>query len=296
MGNLLCEIHSEVKERTETMTFLRKMKAVFLFQMRQIFATWKNPVVFLLVGIFVWANVQQVGDFAKIVGLRVHPWLFSHLTNDFVCQLVFTAACVAIFCDAPWNTRLSEYILVRSGKRAQSGGHILYIAILSLVYTLFIFVMSVFAVSFNAEFAGGWGKVLGTLARTNAGIQIGMSFEINDFLIGAYTPFYATALSFILEWACFTWLGLCVYLCNKYIGKMSGFFAATVFVLLDITVANEFNLSAYHFSPITLSQLSALQGMNAQHGITLGYAVCFFAFGISAMVATALFLSRRNVR
>lgn len=278
------------------MTYLRKMNAVFLFQMRQIFATWKNSVVFLLVGIFVWANAQQVGDFAKMVGMSVHPWLFSHMTNDFICQLVFTAACVAIFCDAPWNTSLGEYILVRSGKSAQSAGHILYIVALSLFFTLFILVMSVIAVLLNAELADGWGKVLGTLARTNAGAQIRMSFTINDFLVGAYTPLYATALSVFLEWACFTWLGLCVYLCNKYIGKMSGIFVAVVFVLMDITVANEFSLFAYHFSPITLAQLSAFQGINAQHGITLGYAVCFFACGISTMVITVLILSRRKVR
>lgn len=66
---------------------LRKINAVCLFQLRQAFSAWKNPGIFLLVGIFVWLNVQQVGDFSKTVDVAVHPWLFAHLTNDFFASL-----------------------------------------------------------------------------------------------------------------------------------------------------------------------------------------------------------------
>ena len=141
---------------------------------------------------------------------------------------------------------------------------------------------------------GGWGKILGTLARTNAGSQYGLVFTVQDLLIGAYSPERAMLLSVLLEWACFVWLGLLIYLLNRHIRKMSGIFAAAVFVLLDLTIANELTPSAYHLSPITLAQLSAFSGMNARHGITLAYAVKFFAFGIAILIAVNLILSRRK--
>jgi hypothetical protein len=276
------------------MNGIRKVFAVFALQLRQIFSSWRIPGVFALVGIFVWSNTQQIGDFAKLVGLNARPWLFCHLTNDFVCQLVFSAACIGLFCDAPFQTDLNTYVLLRSGRTAQIIGQTLYIAALSLVFVLFILAVSIFALFPAVEFADGWGKVLGTLARTDASAQAGVTFMINDFLIGAYTPITATVLSVLLEWACFTWLGLVVFLFNGRFGKMSGIFIAGAFILLDVTVANELTPFAYHFSPISLAQLSAFAGFNARFGLSLDYASAFFVVGIAALTIANLMFRRKD--
>jgi hypothetical protein len=276
------------------MSAVRKIFAVFALQMRQAFSSWRIPGIFVLVGIFVWSNAQQVGDFAQMVGLNARPWLFSHLTNDFVCQLVFSAACIGLFCDAPFKTDLSTYILIRSGRTAQTLGHSMYIAVLSFAFTLFILAVSVLALIPNLEFADGWGKVIGTLARTDASAQAEMTFAVNDFIIGAYEPIDATALSVFLESACFTWLGLVVFLFNGRIGKMSGIFVAGAFILLDITVANELTPFAYHFSPISLAQLTAFAGFNARFGISLNYASAFFVIGTVALIIINLLFRRRK--
>ena len=276
------------------MTFLRKVFSVFYFRLRQTFTTPKNIMLFLMAAIFIWGNVQPIGDFAEQVGIKVRPWVFCHLTNDYICQLIFSAICVALFCDAPWNNDLRDYIVVRSGKRAESAGHIVYIAVLSLIYVLFLFVVSILVVLPKTEFADGWGKVLGTLARTNAGQQVGLSFSMSDYLIGAYSPVRATCLSLLLEWACFTWLGLCIYLCNKHIGRMSGIFVSVAFILLDLTAYNDVK-SLYRFSPISLAQLTLFQ-RRAQlfYGVNLTYAAGFFSVGITAMSVAILVLSRRK--
>ncbi|MDR2044591.1 MAG: hypothetical protein LBQ15_09555 [Clostridium sp.] len=274
--------------------FFYKVFAVWCFQVRQMFCGWKNIGVFLLTGIFVFSNAQQVGDFADLVQLGTRPWIFPHLTNDFICQLVFVAACVALFCDAPWDTDMSPYVLARSGRSAQTAGQLLFILTLGLAFTLYLFAVSVAAILPSAEFAPGWGKVLGTLARTNAGMQIGLSFTVSDYLIGAYSPGEATCLSLALEWGCFVWLGLAVYLFNRNFVRRSGIYIAAAFVLLDITIANALTPFAYRFSPVTLAQLSALSGLNARYGISLNYAVGFFAAGNLLMAITALLLSRRK--
>jgi hypothetical protein len=121
-----------------------------------------------------------------------------------------------------------------------------------------------------------------------------MTFTVNDFIIGAYKPIDATVLSLLLEWACFTWLGLVVFLFNGRIGKMSGIFAAAAFILLDITVANELTPFAYHFSPISLAQLSTFAGFNARFGISLNYASAFFVFGTVALTIINLLFRRRK--
>lgn len=165
---------------------------------------------------------------------------------------------------------------------------------MSVPYTLFLLVVSVLAVLPRAEFADGWGKVLGTLARTNAGIQIGLSFTVSNYLTGAYSPIRATVLSLFLEWACFTWLGLCTYLCNRHLGKMSGIFVSAAFILLDLTAANSYH-PLYRISPLSLAQLSLFQGrMQLFYNLSLHYAVAFFAMGITVMSVAILVLSRRK--
>lgn len=77
---------------------------------------------------------------------------------------------------------------------------------------------------------------------------------------------------------------------------MSGIFAAAAFILLDVTVANELTPFAYHFSPITLAQLTSLVGMNARLGVTLRYAAMFFGCGIPALALINIAMARRKIK
>lgn len=276
------------------MTTMRRIQKIWLFQMKQTLASRKTYAVLILIGIFTWSNAQQISDFASMVQIKAHPWVFPHIVNDFICQFVFAAACITLFSDAPWNTDLSSYLVVRSGKRTQCAGHIFYIASLSFCFIAYILIVSIVALLPNIEFADGWGKVLGTLARTDASSQIGLSFSISDYLIGAFTPVKATLLSVILEWACFTLLGLVTYILNSHLGKYVGICISAIIVLLDITIANEWTPFAYHFSPITLAQLTSFVGMNNRFGITLLYAGTFFISCISMLIIIILLLSRRK--
>ncbi|MDR2569314.1 MAG: hypothetical protein LBD23_03320 [Oscillospiraceae bacterium] len=276
------------------MTKITKVAGVLRFQIHQFIMNYKNTVVLVLVCIFIWSNTQQVTDFAKMVSIKIHPWLFPHFINDYICQFVFSAAIIALFCDAPWDNDLSTYTLVRTGKRVQCVGHLIYILTLSGVFTLFIYIISVVTMLPSVEFKNNWGRVIGTLARTDASAQIMLSFNVNDFIIGAYTPMKATLYSFLLEWACFMWLGTLLYTLNRHIGKNIGTYISSCFVLLDITIANDWLPSAYRFSPITLAQLSSFIGMNKRYGVTLTYAIYFFLISIIILCTISLLLSRRK--
>lgn len=261
-----------------------KIYRVYAFQMKQIRSNQRIMLIFILIAIFVFSNLQGVLDFSLDVGISVTPWAFSHITSDYICQLVVMAGAVALFCDAPFKSDITKYILPRAGYTAWIVGHCMYIMVLSLLYVCVILLSSILPLLPNIQFDGGWGKIWGTLARTTVGLQYGIPFAVDDYVIGAYTPWQATALSVLLSWSCCVWLGLITYFFNTVSNSYVGTFVAAGFVLMDITVANEWLKWFYKISPVTLAQLQALKGNQSLYQVTLEYALWFFGISIFCLL------------
>ena len=111
-----------------------------------------------------------------------------------------------------------------------------------------------------------------------------MLFSVDDYVIGAYSPLQATLLSFLLSWACCVWLGLLTYFFNYVTEGYTGTFISAGFVLMDITVANEWLPWFYKISPVTLAQLQALKGNNSLYQVDLCYALWFFGVSIVCLL------------
>lgn len=259
-----------------------KIQRIFSFQIKLACTSQRIILIFILAAIFVISNLQSVLDFSQAVGISVTPWAFPLITSDYICQLVIMAGAVALFCDAPFKSDIQQYILHRAGYTSWITGQCMYIIVLSFLYTLMILLVSILSLLPNVTFQNNWGKVWGTLARYAVGVQYKIPFSADDYVIGAYTPMKATVLSFLLSWLCCIWLGLTTYFFNSVSNGYVGTCISTGFVLMDITVANEWIPWFYRISPVTLAQLQALKGRNSLYQVTLGYALCFF--GISIVV------------
>lgn len=269
---------------------LNKCFRVFSYRFRLVFSSARIPLIFLLVAIFVYANVVNVTEMAADLGIPCHPYLFPHLVNDFICQLVFMGSVVMLFSDAPFADESTIYFQYRSGRTSWTIGHALYIIVLSFLFVLMIAAVSVVALLPQLELGGSWGKILTTLGRIKLGNEYAVTFAVSDYLIGSYSPIAAVIYTFLLEWACTVWLALLLYIGNLLTEKPVGTFMAAGFVLMDITIANEWTLSAYKFSPLTLAQLASLTGLNQQlGGISLDYAIRFFIGSLCVMLLICAF-------
>lgn len=263
---------------------LNRIAKVFSFQVKQTWSSPRIPLLLAMTGIFVFANLQPVSAFSQTVGIQVTPWAFPHFTSDYICQLVIMSVVVLLFCDAPFKTQAHLYVLPRAGHVAWTAGICLYIVALSLLYVFLIFLTSILALFPDIEFSNGWGKIWGTLARTTAASQFEIPITVYDYTIGKYIPLQATLISFILTWACCVWLGLLVFFLNSVTESMLGAFVAAAFVLLDITVANEWTRDFYRISPVTLAQLQALSRAESLYGLNLSYAIRFFVITITILI------------
>lgn len=57
----------------------------------------------------------------------------------------------------------------RSGKTAWGLGQVIYIIKMTLIYVAGIFAASIIPYITRIDFSGEWGKIWGTLGKTNAG-------------------------------------------------------------------------------------------------------------------------------
>ena len=267
---------------------------VFCYQLKRELLTVRTKLLFLMVGIFIYSNIEPIVNFSKAVNIKVTPWAFSHLVNDFTCQPVFMIGLIFLLSNAPFRSDTYRYIVARSGKVEWEIGNLLYIFTMTFLYTSFMFLVSVISLGTRISISSNWGKIWGTLAKTDAGMQFSVKFIINDFIIGTYKPLLATLYSFILEWMCFLWLGYLIYLFNLFAKRAVGVIVAGVFILLDIMIYNSWVESAYLISPVTLAQLSTFTKGNLKYGLTLEYAFVFFLTGIMLFIISTLIVANRK--
>ena len=268
---------------------VRRSVRIMWFQINQNLATVRVIMLFLLIFIFIFSSVRPVCDFAGAYEIGITPWVFPLITNDYICQLVIMAAAILLFCNAPFKSEAHNYILVRSGNLPWTMGVCLYIMLLSFLYVMMILAAGIVAILPHLQPSAGWGQTWGTLARSPQFYsQFGISLSVNDYIIGKYRPVEALVISFALEWACCTWLGLVTYFFNNATETMFGSVVAAAFVFLDITIENEWSYAFFKISPVTMAQLRTLSSTHSIYHMTIGYATSFFTISILAFVGLCL--------
>lgn len=271
-----------------------KTARIAVYHYRHIFESVRIPIILAMIALFVWENLRPVVTFSEMVGINITPYAFPHLTNDYVCQLIFMAGAVLLFCDAPFEGKEYQYMLPRAGRLAWGMGQSLYIITLSFFYIVFICLISIVPMLGRMDISAEWGKIWGTLAKTDAGLSVGLNIGVTEYMVSHFSPAQAMTVSFFMEWACVAWIGLLIYFLNKTTDQPVGTAAGAFFVMLDICIANDWAVWAYKFSPITLAQINAYSGYNLRAGITFSYGIKFFCFGIVILCILCLLSNYRT--
>lgn len=252
--------------------------------------------LFIIIAIFIYSYLEPVTLFSKTVNIGIGPWAFTHLINDYICQIVFMSGAVFLFCTAPFQNENYLYTIYRSGRVWWQLGNVLYIIFMSFLYVGFIQIISIVSLFPCISFSNKWGKIWGTLANTNAAIQFQVPFIVDNYIIGVYTPREATIITFLLEFACVIWLGLVIYIFNSISKRNTGIIIGAFFVLLDVVISNSFSAKAFLISPVTLTQLKSLSGNNVQYGLTLSYALWFFIITLTILIVICLLMGMKKHR
>lgn len=276
------------------MDSLQKSFSISINNMRK----WtSNPRIYILAALLflmLWNFISPISAFARSVNCRVAPWLLPYLSNWYISQMLMMLGIVFLFCDAPFMDEGQPYLLVRSGRIPWGLGQVIYIMLGTAVYLLFITIISILILSPNLFLSNGWGKVLGTLAQPNAGLQYEINLPIIYNIQLQYTPIKAFILSFLLEWCTGTMIGLVMFITNIYLKRSIGAIVGSAIVLFDFVVANSLPYYYYHFSPSSMARLTILDPTGMSPRPTNLYAYIFFTIGIIVLSIIAVISVRKR--
>lgn len=100
-------------------------------------------VAVLLVACLMNQIIYPIKMFSIEMGIHTCPWIFPFLTQTFYIQMILLVGIVLLFCDMPLIHNGTVYILARTGKKVWFWAQVGYIFIMTFIYNLFVFILSI---------------------------------------------------------------------------------------------------------------------------------------------------------
>lgn len=233
------------------MNNLAKIWKICVLNFRKWIVSPRIYVVAALVLVFINMVISPVVDLAKSVNESVTPWLVPFIMSDNYMIIVIFVCAVILFCDAPFIDEQQPYIIIRSNRICWAAGQILYIIISGLIFSLFLFISICINLISVINFSFDWGKTIGTLAQTDAGIQFDSYISFDYSIMVNFNAIQATVLVLFLVWTISVLLGLLIFFINTHLSNIIGPIVAFAFVLVQYLLPIIRVDILYYFSPVS---------------------------------------------
>ncbi|MCJ7840775.1 hypothetical protein MUB24_07620 [Lederbergia sp. NSJ-179] len=254
------------------------------------YRVWMIAIILILLTHYF---TKEIIDFSREIDMKVSPWIFPFLFSQKYTKLLFLFPLLLLFCDAPFIDENQPYVIARSGRVPWSIGQISYIVISSAFYFVFLFILTIGINLFHMHFTLEWGKVLGTLANTNAAQVVGLKMFISGSITHYFSPLQAIWFSFLLSWLAGVFLGLLIYVVNSLSNtRILGVLAASFFLVLDATIIGRDYL--YRFSPVSWSSIERIDIEGTTQMPSITYVYIGFAVLIIGMIISAIIVNRKQ--
>ena len=251
-------------------------------------------VVAALILVFTNMITSPIVDLARSVNESVNPWLMPFIMSDDYMILILFICAVILFCDAPFIDEQQPYIIIRSNKSCWAVGQILYIILACLVFSLFVFVSICVNLIGRFGFSTEWGKIIGTLAQTDAGIQF-ESYILFDYQIMVnFSAVQATLLTILLVWAVSAFLGLLIFLINTHLNSIIGPVIAFAFVLAEYLLPIIRVDILYYFSPVSWVNLKYIDIKGISFYPNLAYIFTALCLCCAALIVLIIFSYKKG--
>lgn len=277
---------------------MNEWKTAFLcarINFRKWIVTPRIWVLAVFLACFLAYNSSGLVQLASAMNSGVTPWVFPGLFLTPVMVSVFGCFTMLLFCDAPFLDRHTPFVEIRTGRKAWILGQLLYIILASLVYTVYVFLVSVLVLVPHLELSGDWGVLLRSLAADSSlASQKGIALTVfaDPVIVGQFSGPQATLIACAFFWLVAVLVGVLIFAFNIMVGKMSGLVAAGAVIALSyysvyLAQASFHNGWIFHYvSPLNWCSISNLNwGGNTQ----VPSPVYALIFSLSAIILLSIF-------
>lgn len=187
-------------------------------------------LLFFLEDIF----LRGMRDFCTMVKYPVTPWVFTFLMSNVYFQILVMAFVIYYYSNVPFMQQWGMYQVIRSGRICWAAAQIGSIVLSAIGITVIAFLEEIVVLIRHLELIPDWGKVLHTIALTNADIEYGMYIGSNAMTINRYTALEATGLTVLLSVLVISFMGLLMFAISLFLPRMAAVGVAGVFLVLPI--------------------------------------------------------------
>lgn len=244
----------------------------------------------LLLGFVYHIFLTPLNEFAKSVQYPVCPYIFPFLLSDIYFLVLFMAAVVYYYSDAPFMKSWTMYQVIRTGRVRWALGQIGTIILSSFIFVLIAIVMTGAMLLPNITLSEGWGKVLYTLSMTGAPGGLDIPFSIPYGIMSHYTVGEAVGITILICGMVITFMGLLMFCMSLVASRLWANVLAMFFVILPMVQKNigmAVPQLAY-FSPVSWMQLSELKAGGTGTSPSIVY--CAAALGIMCILFSVIII------
>lgn len=221
----------------------------------------RNITLFLLLLFLMDVFLEPVKRFAELSGCKATPWIFPFLISDANFLMVYMAGVICFFSGAPFMERKETYYLIREERKRWFSEQANDIFLSSFLMTGISVLASCLPLFPMLKFGSEWGKVIFTLAKTNAGDMTGLFWKISNWYLNKYTPLEAMLTSILIISLGNCFLGMLMMLIRLYLPKAYSVGIALTLVAYSSVVANvgfPLEKSFFEVSPISWMRITRL--------------------------------------
>ena len=244
----------------------------------------------LLLGFVYHIFLTPLNSFVKSVNHPICPFIFPFLLSDIYFLVLFMAAVVYYFSDAPFMKNWTMYQVIRTGRVRWAFGQIETILISSFTFVILAIGMTGILFLPNVTLSEGWGKVLYTLSMTGASGDFSIPFSIPYEILSHYTVLEGLGVTILVDGMVIAFIGLLMF-CISLIGsRLLANVVAMIFVIMPMIQLNigmavpELN----YVSPVSWMNLSKIDITGTGSGLPLSY--CVTILGIMSILLSIVII------
>lgn len=263
--------------------------------------TWLALAVMTVFSFFIYSPLCKIAEFYQI---SISPWVFPFFLSFYLVLIVHGGLCLLIFSDMGEIDGYAHLMICRCGRSSYMIGLLLYIIILSFLYTATLLILSVLFILPVIGWDTDWGTLLYTLSTSSGQVmeQTGqaLSLVVDAEVLSTFTPIKATLFSFMCLWVSAIFVGVLILFCRVWFGKAVGLIPAGIFVCMSLFVrflgALTIGQWLQYFSPLTWANFGYLDWYYSGFTPSPAYAFTVWTVSIAAMeIGVAVRFCKRDL-
>lgn len=235
-----------------------------------------------------WSYNRPVKMFINAVNYPISWCLFPFFMSTFPFLILFWFGIVYLNSDIPFMQRTNLYQILRAGRRRWVIGQLGGIFLRSCIAVLFTAFCTILTLLPNLQMTNEWGKLLRTVAVTDAMIAYDFKYVIYYEIFNTYTPLQLMSSSLLICILVSTFMGIFMFLVCLYFNRVIAVTGALVMSILLFFVVNihpRLKQKLAFFVPTIWAEVARIS--SPEYGFywlpSILYMLLFLTIGISLM-------------